>query len=286
MAKTKTTSGPAKRRPLRAVAYLRVSTSGQAERGMGLQTQRDRVREHAAAKGYQLVSIVQEAASGGVQNGEEFSYEHRPVLLSLIGRAEAGDYDVLLVAKLDRLSRDFPTLAVLERRLQRFGVEVVSASEENGDGPLAEFVRGQLALVAQLERAMILERVAAGRAKRKAQGRHVQGTAPYGYRSAPAANGGRTLVPVTEGSPSPIDVVRRIFAAAKAGSTPGRIATDLNTDAIPGPTGKRWNRQTIRNVIENPAYAGERHGVKNAHEPIVSRRLFNASGAKLNSRSR
>ena len=151
---------------------------GQAERGMGLQTQRDRVREHAAAKGYQLVSIVQEAASGGVQNGEEFSYEHRPVLLSLIARAEAGEYDVLLVAKLDRLSRDFPTLAVLERRLQRFGVEVVSATEENGDGPLAEFVRGQLALVAQLERAMILERVAAGRAKRKAQGRHVQGTAP------------------------------------------------------------------------------------------------------------
>ena len=235
----------------------------------------------------ELVDIVQEAASGGVQDGEEFSYEHRPVLLSLIDRAQAGEYDVLLVAKLDRLSRDFPTLAVLERRLQRFGVEVVSRREENGDGPLAEFVRGQLALVAQLERAMILERVAAGRAKRKAQGRHVQGTAPYGYRSAPAGDGGRTLVPVTDGSPAPAEIVRRIFQAAKADSTPGRIARELNTDGIAGPTaGKPWNRQTVRNLIENPAYAGERHAVKRVHEPIVSRRLFNAARASLNSRAR
>ena len=74
---------------------------------------------------------------------------------------------MLLVAKLDRLSRDYATLTVLERKLQRHGVEVVSAAEENGDGPIAEFIRGQLALVAQLERAMIVERVSAGKAKKK-----------------------------------------------------------------------------------------------------------------------
>lgn len=62
----------------------------------------------------------------------------RPVLLELVDRAGAGEYDLLVVAKLDRLSRDYPTLAVLERRLQKRGVDVVSAAEENGDGPVAE----------------------------------------------------------------------------------------------------------------------------------------------------
>ena len=93
------------------------------------------------------------------------------MLLSLVERAERGEYDALIVARFDRLSRDYATLIVLERRLQRNGVRLLSAAEENGDGPIAEFMRGQLALVAQLERAMILDRVGAGKARKKALGR-------------------------------------------------------------------------------------------------------------------
>jgi transposase len=50
--------------------------------------------------------LVQEAASGGVKEGELFSWERRPVLLKLIDLAERHEFDVLLVARLDRLSRD------------------------------------------------------------------------------------------------------------------------------------------------------------------------------------
>ena len=82
-------------------------------------------------------------------------------------RAEAGKYDVLLVARLDRLSRDYATLVILARRLQRRGVEVVSTEEENGDTAMAEFVRGQRAPVAQLERAMIRKRLSASKAANK-----------------------------------------------------------------------------------------------------------------------
>ncbi len=260
----------------RAVAYLRVSTAGQAERGMGLEAQRDRVRELAKAKGYQLASVVQEAASGGVQDGEELSWEHRPVLLELVDRAKAGEYDVLLVAKLDRLSRDYPTLAVVERRLQRYGVEVISAAEENGDGPIAEFIRGQLALVAQLERAMIAERVGAGKAKRKAQGRHVHGRIPFGYRSA----GEGRLAPVEDIA----ELVRRIYAETKAGDSPARIARTLNREGIPSPQGRSWSRQTVRLILTNPIYCGERYGVKDAQEGIITRRTWNAAQRALTTR--
>lgn len=265
-------------RRLRALAYLRVSTAGQAERGMSLETQRDRVSEYAKAKRWQLVDIVQEAASGGVREGEEFSWQHRPALLDLMDRAERHEFDVLLVAKLDRLSRDYATLTVLERRLQRHGIEVASAAEENGDGPIAEFIRGQLALVAQLERAMILERVSAGKAKKKQLGRHVHGRAPYGYRSDA---GILTLLPDL------VTVVGRIFRDAKAGDTPGRIARALNADGIrPPQRAKEWNERAVRLILRNPVYTGERYGVKRAHEAIVSRQLFNAAQRRLDARAR
>jgi site-specific DNA recombinase len=262
--------------PLRAIAYLRVSTDVQAERGMGLAVQREKVKAWAEKKEFELLEIVQEAASGGVQNGEEFSWEHRPVLLELMERAQRGEYDVLLVARLDRLSRDYATLIILERRLERCGVEVASTEEENGDSPLAEYLRGNLALAAQLERALIRDRLTSGKLAKKKLGRHIHGRVPYGYGSE-----GGILEPV----PELIAVVRRIFEDARDGHTPGRIARGLNREGIPSAQGGEWSPQVIRQILRNPAYAGERHEVKQAHPAIVSKRLFNAANAALNARS-
>src|SRR5438067_35972 len=61
------------RRPLRAIAYLRVSTTGQAEKGMGLAAQREVVRRFAKEQGLELLQIVEEAASGAAKEGELFS---------------------------------------------------------------------------------------------------------------------------------------------------------------------------------------------------------------------
>ena len=96
------------------------------------------------------------------------------------------------------------------------------------------------------------------------------------------------LEPVDEGDPSPTAVVHWIFAQVKAVITPGGVATELNRRKIAPPTsrGRGWNRQTVRNMIENSAYAGGRHGIKNAHPAIVSRRTLNAAQAALRSRSR
>lgn len=270
--------GPGRSRgPTRAVAYLRVSTQGQADRGMSLAAQRDRVEEFARAKGWELLDIVEEAASGGVREGEDFSWQHRPALLALMERAERHEFDALLVAKLDRLSRDYATLTVLERRLQRHGVDVESAAEENGDGPIAEFIRGQLALVAELERAMILERVTAGKEKKKQLGRHVHGRVPFGYSSERG---------MLNPNPDHASIVRRIFEDARDGYTPGRIAQALNAEAIESPQSADWSPKAVRRILTNPVYAGERYGVKKAHTAIVSRRLFNDVQNALDARGR
>jgi site-specific DNA recombinase len=283
-----TEGGTASSRPLRAIGYLRVSTVGQAEHGMGLEAQRARVADYAKTNGLELIDVVQEAASGGIKNGEEVSYEHRPILLELLERAKVGEYDVLLVAKLDRLSRDHVSLVLLERKLQKVGVQVVSVAEQNGDGALAEFIRGQLALVAQLERAMILDRVSEGKAQRKAEGRHVHGRIPYAYVSA---GEGRLAIDELDAAGaivpgSPAAVVERIFRDAKDGYRPGRIARDLNRDGIASPQGKAWGDMAVRRILANPIYAGERYGVKRAQPAIVSRRAWNAANQALDDRKR
>jgi DNA invertase Pin-like site-specific DNA recombinase len=261
----------------RAIGYLRVSTQGQAERGMSLASQRERVQAFAAEKGYALLDVIEEAASGAVRADEVFSWEHRPALLGVLDRATAHEFDVLIVAKLDRLSRDHPTLIVVERQLERHGVSVLSTAEEtNGDGPLAEFIRGQLALVAQLERSMILERVSAGKAKKKQLGRHVHGRVPYGYLSEHG---------VLSVDPTRAPIVVRIFHDIRAGATPGHIARELNADSIPSPLGSSWSPNAVRRIATNPVYAGERYGVKRAHPSIVSRQLFNAAQRALDERS-
>lgn len=242
---------------------------------MGLATQRDRVTEYSAKAGYELIRIEAESASGAVRQGEESSDEHRPVLQQLVEAAALGEYDVLVVAKLDRLSRDYASLVLLERRLQRLGVTVASVAEENGDGPVAEFIRGQLALVAQLERSMILDRVGAGKAKKKQLGRHVHGRIPYGYVSD------RGVLSIDD---STSGIVRRIFADVQSGDSPGRVARALNRDGIPSPQGATWSTKTVALIVANATYAGERYGVKRAHPAIVSRRVLNAANANLEAR--
>jgi site-specific DNA recombinase len=268
---TETREGPASRRPLRAIGYVRVSTGGQAERGMGLEAQRRSVRDFARGEGYELLEVVSEAASGAAKAGELFSLEHRPALEELVQRAERHEYDVLLVATLDRLSRDQVEQLYLKRLLARFGVMVVSAAgETNGNGDaISELVERLIGAVHDFDRKRILERLRAGKAEKKRLGRHVHGSVPYGYRSA---GQGRLDV-----DPEQAEIVRRIFEAAKRGAGVRRIARELNEAGIASPRGKRWSGQGVAGILANPVYRGERYGVKGAQPAIVTARLWNAA---------
>lgn len=280
MTRNRTSDAPRHARGARTIAYLRVSTRVQETDGLGLVVQKDRVKEYAEQHKLDLIDIVTETASGGVQQGEALSWEHRPKLLALLDRAEKRQYEILLVAKLDRLSRDHATLVVLERMLARHGVEVVSVAEEhNGDGPLAELIRGQLALIAQFERAQIRERFNAGKAKGKTLGRHVHGRHPYGYHAPTRGQ--------LEPDPATAPIVKRIFDLARHGNNPARIAALLNDDGVAAPQkGKAWSRAAIHLLLTNRVYLGERHGVKRAHPSIVSQRVFSDVRDQLMRRSR
>jgi site-specific DNA recombinase len=239
---------------------------------MGLAAQRQAVRDFLATTDgaeLELLEVVQETASGAAKAGELFSLEHRDVLAELVNRAEHGDYDVLLVATLDRLSRESTELHYLKRLLARFGVAVVSAAgETNGNGDaIGELLDKLVGAVHDFDRKRIIERMRAGKVEARKIGRRAEGRTPFGYRQAVS---GRLEVDEAQAA-----VVHTIFTLAREGHGPGPIARRLNAYGTLGPTGKPWNRQTIANIIRNPVYAGELHGVKKAQPAIVSRQAWN-----------
>lgn len=137
----------------RFVSYYRVSTGKQGLRGNGMEVQKQIVRRYLAAVDCPLVASFEEVESGDEQM--------RPQLQAAILRAKA-EKAALIVAKLDRLSRDPEFLL----RLQQSGVEFVACDLPNAE----KLSIGMIALLAQRERDLISERTKASLAVARARG--------------------------------------------------------------------------------------------------------------------
>jgi DNA invertase Pin-like site-specific DNA recombinase len=139
------------------VSYLRVSTKRQGESGLGLEAQRKAVADYLNGGRWELIEEHVEVESGK-------DHKNRPALhaaLTACRRWQA----TLVIAKLDRLSRDAHFLL----GLQKAGVKFVAADLPEAN----EMVVGIMALMAQAERRMISERTKAALAAVKARGQRL-----------------------------------------------------------------------------------------------------------------
>ncbi|GBQ08991.1 recombinase family protein [Acetobacter cerevisiae] len=150
----------------RFVTYLRVSTQRQGQSGLGLEAQRKAVQDYAATAGGEVLAEYVEVESG--------KRNDRPKLAQAMQRCRLTG-SILLIAKLDRLSRDAHFLIGLEKA----GVEFVAADMPHAN----RLTVGIMALVAQQEREAISARTKAALAAAKARG-----VVLGGYRGGPAVN--------------------------------------------------------------------------------------------------
>lgn len=161
---------------MRAVGYVRVSTEEQADEGYSLAAQRKQIAAYCEAKNWELGLVY---ADEGISGKET---KNRPALQQMLAAARAHDFDVVVVSKLDRLSRTtMQLLALVQDCFTGNSVRLVSVGE--GIDPTSatgQFVMTILAGLAQMEREQIGERTRMGMAEAKAQGKHV-GKPPYGW---------------------------------------------------------------------------------------------------------
>ena len=148
---------------LRAALYARVSTTGHGQ-DVGLQL--DELRQVAAQRGWEAVAYVDEGVSG--------AKDSRPALDRMLADAREGRLDVVAIWKLDRLARSVRHLLDVADSLNAWGVGLVSARDAHIDTttPSGRFTLQILGAVAELERALIRERVIAGVRRAQAAGKH------------------------------------------------------------------------------------------------------------------
>lgn len=146
----------------RVAVYARVSTAGQE-----VENQLHDLREYAKRRGW---TVEEEYLDVGVSGTKE----SRPALDRLLDAARKGKIDVLLVWRLDRLGRSMKHLVLLLDELRTLGVGFASYHENlDSNTPVGRAVFGIFAVLAEMERELIVQRVQAGLARARREGKRL-----------------------------------------------------------------------------------------------------------------
>lgn len=216
----------------RAYGYLRVSTDGQAESGLGLDAQRSAITAAAARHGLVLADTFTDAGLSGT-----LELEDRPGLFAAVNALKRGD--VLLVAKRDRLGRDVVAVAMLERLVTRKGARIISAAGEGTEGTDAASLlqRRILDAFSEYERLIIGQRTKAALKAKRDKGERA-GNIPFGYQ---LGADGRTL-DINADEQRVIGLLRKLRTA---GYTLRQIADELNAQGFTTRRGTAWRHQYV-----------------------------------------
>lgn len=217
------------------VAYYRVSTDKQGKSGLGLEAQEAAVVAFIASKGENarlLASFVE------IESGKRS--DNRPQLKLAMERARLTGA-TLLIAKLDRLSRDAHFLL----GLQKAGVKFVAVDMPEAN----ELVVGLMALIAQAERQMISARTKAALAAAKARG--VKLGNPRGAAHLRGLGNPAGVAALKRGAMTRAEGLRATIEAIRAEGvvSANGIAGRLNEREIATPRGGRWSARTVSDVL-------------------------------------
>jgi site-specific DNA recombinase len=250
---------------MRIATYTRISTD-EDRQPFSLGAQSERLESYARSQdGWRIVRRFTDQASGATLD--------RPGLRQALSEAAAGVYELLLVYRVDRLSRNVRQLAQTAEELERSGVALRSATEPfDTSSPAGKMMLQMLGVFAEFERATIVERITAGMERAASQGRWVVGKVPYGYLRDKQTK----LIHPHEVQ---ADVVRRIFAMYVEGRMGAEaIARTLNAEGHRTKNGAPFARPIVLSILNNPIYAGkvEFRGTTHPglHEPLVDPATF------------
>jgi DNA invertase Pin-like site-specific DNA recombinase len=222
------------------VAYLRVSTDRQGRSGLGIEAQREAIARFASTEGLLLVAEHVEIETG---KGAD-ALDRRPVLKDALAQARKAKASIV-VAKLDRLSRDVAFIAGLMAQRVPFIVTELGADAD-------PFMLHIYAALAQKERALISERTKAALAARKAQGALLGNRTNLPEASAKGVQATRDAADAHARNVLPI--VRQIQAAGVV--TLLGIATELNARGVRTPRGGDWHASSVKNLLARGTTTG------------------------------
>lgn len=217
------------------VGYTRVSTDDQREKGGSLRAQESRIRAWGHAAGREVHEVISESSSAKTLRREEIK--------KLIARIRQREIGVIVVVKLDRLTRSVRDLGNLLELFAKFDVAIVSVTESIDTTTAGgRMVMNLLTTVAQWEREVIAERTALVLAHKRDAGEAYSPYAPFGFRRI-----GDKFEPVAE----ELAAVKRAIDMRRRGSSLREIARWLEAKGFRTPQkGRvRWHAASVKAML-------------------------------------
>lgn len=276
--------------PKRCAIYTRKSTNSRLEHEVNsLTTQHEICSAYIASQRYRGWTALSQRYDDGGHSGSGLE---RPALAALMHDIEAGEIDIVVVYKIDRLTRSLLDFVRLIETFDRRAVGLVSVSQafDTADS-MGRMILNVLLTFSQFERELIAERVRDSIRMRKRHGQIHGGLAPFGYE----LRNGELEVVETEA-----EIVRFIYAkflqlgtytaamtAVREAGLGSAIKTARN-GSVRG--GKPMSAGSVYNILRNPIYVGEIRGHDHTwpgrHLPIIDRATWNAACTLAAARTR
>jgi site-specific DNA recombinase len=212
-----------------------------------IEDQLHRLRNYASQQGWRIVEEYVDREISGQSIGGRLAYQR------MMADAPRKRFDIVLAEAVDRIARRTADTTDLRDVLHYYGVDLYAANI----GLVTPVHAAILGVVAEQFSRDLADKTKRGQEGATRRGRVASGLA-FGYKARPDLTPNRIVDP-TAGA-----VVIRIFQDFANGIAPGRIASNLNQEGVPGPSGKAWLGTTIRGdaarqtgILRNRAYIGE-----------------------------
>lgn len=249
-----------------AIIYARYSSDRQTEQS--IEGQLRVCQEYAERNNITIVDTYIDRAMTGTN-------DNRPAFKKMLQDSNKKAWDIVLVYKLDRFSRDKYEMAIHRRTLRNNGVKIVSAMENIPDTPEGVILEALLEGISHYYSLELSQKVRRGMKENRRKGYYCGGPIPFGYKKD-----GKLLV-INENE---ANIVRYIFNEFANGRLVVDLTKELNDKGITN-KGVRFARNTLYKILKNTIYSGTyilgNEKFDNMYPRIINQELFDTVQAKI-----
>lgn len=258
---------------MNVVIYARYSSHGQQEQSIDGQL-RD-CYTFAEREGHLVVGeYIDRAISGKT--------DERPDFQRMIADASKKHFKYIIVWKLDRFARNRFDSAVHKATLKKYGVRVISATENITDEPEGILLEGLMESLAEYYSANLSKHVKRGQRETILKGAHVGGIPPFGFKVA-EIDGKKRLVADENKAP----IIKHVFEQYAKGVSKKHIMEELSNRGVLNYYGRPLTLSCLQHALRNTKYIGKYmfngQEVQGACDAIINEEIFNAVQNKLES---